>query len=53
MVEFRKSLPAYKEKERLLAAVARNQVHIVWEELIRFVHPVEHVSQVLSVLLFI
>ncbi|GJM96612.1 hypothetical protein PR202_ga13470 [Eleusine coracana subsp. coracana] len=25
MLEFRKSLPAYKEKERLLAAIARNQ----------------------------
>jgi hypothetical protein len=26
MLEFRKSLPAYKDKERLLAAIARNQV---------------------------
>jgi hypothetical protein len=53
MVEFRNSLPAYKEKERLLAAIARNQVHIVWEELMRFVHPVEHVSHSLFALLFI
>lgn len=29
MVEFRKSLPAYKEKERLLAAIARNQVIVI------------------------
>lgn len=26
MIEFRKSLPAFKEKERLLQAIARNQV---------------------------
>lgn len=26
MLEFRKSLPAFKEKERLLQAIARNQV---------------------------
>lgn len=30
MLEFRKSLPAYKEKERLLAAIARNQVYILY-----------------------
>ena len=53
MVEFRKSLPAYKERERLLAAIARNQVRIVWEEVMRFVHSVEHVSQFLSDPLFI
>jgi hypothetical protein len=53
MVEFRKSLPAYKEKERLLAAIARNQVHTVLEELMRFVHSVEHGLQFLPVLLFI
>uniref|UniRef100_A0A0D9ZD54 RNA helicase n=1 Tax=Oryza glumipatula TaxID=40148 RepID=A0A0D9ZD54_9ORYZ len=29
MLEFRKSLPAYKEKERLLAAIARNQVIVI------------------------
>ncbi|KAI5013368.1 hypothetical protein ZWY2020_029551 [Hordeum vulgare] len=29
MVEFRKSLPAYKEKERLLAAIARNQIIVI------------------------
>ncbi|KAM0929565.1 hypothetical protein ACQ4PT_001604 [Festuca glaucescens] len=29
IVEFRKSLPAYKEKERLLAAIARNQVIVI------------------------
>jgi len=29
MLELRKSLPAYKEKERLLAAIARNQVIVI------------------------
>ncbi|KAJ4978374.1 hypothetical protein NE237_009154 [Protea cynaroides] len=29
MLDFRKSLPAYKEKERLLSAIARNQV-LLW-----------------------
>ncbi|XP_066368016.1 DExH-box ATP-dependent RNA helicase DExH3-like isoform X2 [Miscanthus floridulus] len=29
MLEFRRSLPAYKEKERLLAAIARNQVIVI------------------------
>ncbi|TKV91348.1 hypothetical protein SEVIR_9G090500v4 [Setaria viridis] len=29
MLEFRKSLPAYKDKERLLAAIARNQVIVI------------------------
>lgn len=30
MLEFRKSLPAFKEKERLLQAIARNQVILWW-----------------------
>ncbi|XP_073002247.1 DExH-box ATP-dependent RNA helicase DExH3 [Typha latifolia] len=29
MLNFRKSLPAYKEKERLLSAIARNQVIVI------------------------
>ncbi|KAF5186773.1 Atp-dependent rna helicase protein, partial [Thalictrum thalictroides] len=29
MLDFRKSLPAYKEKERLLSAIARNQVIVI------------------------
>ncbi|KAL5708781.1 RNA helicase [Ranunculus cassubicifolius] len=29
MLEFRKSLPAYKEKDRLLSAIARNQVIVI------------------------
>lgn len=29
MLQFRKSLPAYKEKERLLSAIARNQVIVI------------------------
>ncbi|KAG9452037.1 hypothetical protein H6P81_004941 [Aristolochia fimbriata] len=29
MLDFRKSLPAYKEKERLLSAIARNQVVVI------------------------
>ncbi|ERM93582.1 DExH-box ATP-dependent RNA helicase DExH3 isoform X2 [Amborella trichopoda] len=29
MLSFRKSLPAYKEKERLLAGIARNQVTVI------------------------
>lgn len=29
MLEFRKSLPSYKEKERLLEAIARNQVIVI------------------------
>jgi hypothetical protein len=28
MMDFRKSLPAFKEKERLLQAIAKNQVRI-------------------------
>ncbi|GLT29918.1 hypothetical protein SLA2020_047500 [Shorea laevis] len=32
MMEFRKSLPAFKEKERLLEAIAWNQVIVIFGE---------------------
>jgi hypothetical protein len=41
MLELRKSLPAYKEKERLLAAIARNQVYKLEKNVLETIYDYE------------